>query len=243
MAEQKKIVMPSASFVVARSNPGNIIGCENALPWKLKTDLQRFRNLTSGHAVIMGRKTLESIGRPLPNRKNIVVSRSQPVATAGVDWVKSVEDAVFLADYYSICRNKDDFFVIGGDQIYRSFLDKNLYNRIYLTEVFSNDIKGDAYFHYEFDGRIWKTEEEIDFRKSDIDQYPFRFTTYAKKSKYVRYRPYADFLTEITSSSSWLIRQEERVRADAILDKWQQQHPVPGNLLDGQAPMQFKLAV
>ena len=71
-----KFYMPPVCFIVARSLGGSVIGCEGRLPWKLKTDLARFRSLTSRHAVIMGRKTYDSIGKPLPNRLNVVVSRS-----------------------------------------------------------------------------------------------------------------------------------------------------------------------
>jgi dihydrofolate reductase len=220
MAEQKKIIMPSASFIVARSYPDGVIGCENQLPWKLSSDLQRFRRLTEQHVVIMGRKTLESIGRPLPNRINIVVSRSEPISVNGVEWVSSLEDAVFLADFYSICRGKDNFFVIGGDQIYSSFLNRDMYNKIYLTEVFCGEIKGDAFFKYEFDLRKWKIEEEVDHRKSDKDEFPFRFITYARKSGTVRYRTRSELLTEHTFTERW------KQVAKSAVESWERTHQV-----------------
>lgn len=227
MAELKKILMPSASFVVARSYPDQVIGCDNQLPWKLRTDLRRFRKLTEDHVVIMGRKTLDSIGRPLPNRVNIVVTRSAPDPMPGVEFVKSLEDAVFLADFYSICRGRDNFFVIGGDQIYSSFLEKEMYNKIYLTEVFSGALKGDAFFRYEFDMRKWNVEEEIDYPKSEFDEFPFRFVTYSKRARFVRYRTKSEFMTDRLSTIAW------QQSAQNALKQWEQLHPVSEN--DGQS--------
>ncbi|MGI9464727.1 MAG: dihydrofolate reductase, partial [Aestuariivirgaceae bacterium] len=97
MARQKRVTMPSISFIVARSYPGNVIGCENELPWSLKTDLKNFRTITTGHVVVMGRKTLESIGKPLPNRTNVVLSREESKKSNGVYWAGNVEDALFIA--------------------------------------------------------------------------------------------------------------------------------------------------
>jgi dihydrofolate reductase len=221
MAEQKKVLMPSASFIVARSFPGNVIGCENKLPWRLRTDLKRFRDLTTGHAIIMGRKTLESIGKPLPNRTNIVISRTPPEEVKGVSWVKTVEDAVYLADFVSICQGKEEFFVIGGDQIYKTFQEKDLCNRVLLTEVYCGDIKGDAFFNYQFDLRSWNVDQEIDVRKSDDDEFPFRFVAYSRKSKTLRTRLRSEFFTDLEEAAAWKARYAE------VIDKWQAAHPLP----------------
>lgn len=195
--------MPSASFIVARSHPDHVIGCENKLPWKLKTDMKRFRNLTEGHVVIMGRKTLESIGHPLPNRKNIVLSKERRPSEENVEWVSTAEDAIFLADFHSICMGQDTFFVIGGGEIYKTFYDKDLYNRVYLTEVFHEFPNGDSFFPYPFDGRKWSTVEEQDFRASEVDEYPFRFVTLDKKSKTIRTRFLSDFMTGLGEHDAW----------------------------------------
>src|SRR5882724_3180559 len=122
--------MPSISFIVARSSPGNVIGYENKLPWHLKSDLKRFREITTGHVVIMGRATFESIGRPLPNRTNIVLSRNPALTNSGginfdegtqLTWTNTFEDALLTADIISICRQKSDIFVIGGEAMYKLF--------------------------------------------------------------------------------------------------------------------------
>jgi dihydrofolate reductase len=219
LAEPKKIIMPSASFIVARSNPGNVIGCENKLPWNLKTDMRRFRKLTEGHVVIMGRRTLESIGRPLPNRKNIVLSKGKHESIDGVEWVSSAEDAIFLADFHSICMGNENFFVIGGGEIYKTFYEKDLYSRLYLTEVFHDFPNGDSYFPYDFDGRRWATIEEVDFRASELDQYPFRFVTLEKRSKTIRTR----FLTDFMTNSGETKAQREQLRI--AFSKWEKDHP------------------
>src|SRR5688572_22376301 len=101
--------MPSATSVVARSWPDLVIGIENKLPWHLGTDLRHFRKRTEGHAVVMGRKTFESIGRPLPRRQNIVLSRTQIPDQKGVQWAPNVETALLIADVFSICNFKKQF--------------------------------------------------------------------------------------------------------------------------------------
>src|SRR4051812_25404518 len=103
-------VMPSISFVVARSWPQRIIGFENKLLWRLKTDMRFFRNTTQGHAVIMGRKTFESIGKPLPNRLNIVLSRDPGNNSDNLKWVSDRESALFFADCFSILNGKKEVF-------------------------------------------------------------------------------------------------------------------------------------
>lgn len=211
--------MPSVSFIVARSHPGHVIGCENKLPWHLKTDMKRFRELTLGHVVIMGRKTLESIGHALPNRKNIVLSKERRSSEDGVEWVSTAEDAMLLADLHSICMGQDTYFVIGGGEIYKTFYNKDLYNRVYLTEVFHDFPSGDSFFPYSFDKRKWSLVEELDFRASETDQYPFRFVTLDKRSKTVRTRFISDFMTGSEKSNAW--------RERAILEhaKWEKKQP------------------
>src|SRR6266852_4875040 len=119
------VPMPSLSFIVARSRPRNVIGCDNKLPWHLKSDLTRFKKITMGHVIIMGRKTFQSIGRVLPGRTNLVLSRHSPeveqrtiwsLNETNLLWSKSREEALFLADFISIAREKSDFFVIGGGE-------------------------------------------------------------------------------------------------------------------------------
>jgi dihydrofolate reductase len=194
---------PRITYIVARSSPGNVIGCDNELPWSLPTDMANFRRVTIGHAIIMGRRTLESIGKALPKRKNIVLSRDlDPTKYKGVTVVSTIADAIWEADIYSILNGKKEFFVIGGDQIYKLF--EPFCQKIILTEVYSKEIVGDAFFETEFDRREWKIIEELDFVSGDRDengvirnnQYPFRISTYERRDAHARTLPLRDFLTQ-----------------------------------------------
>lgn len=124
------------SIIVAVAK-NNVIGKDNKLPWHLPEDLKHFKELTSGHTVIMGRKTFESIGRPLPNRKNIVISRNENFKANDMEVVHSIEQALDLT------KNEDEVFIIGGAEIYKQAL--LLVNKIYLTRI-NKDYEGDAYF-------------------------------------------------------------------------------------------------
>lgn len=194
--------LPRITYIVARSYPENIIGCENRLPWSLPTDLSNFRKVTSGHAIIMGRRTLESIGRALPKRKNIVLSRSSSDVPDGVVVVNTIEDALWEADVYTILNSKKEFFVIGGDQIYKLFED--FCQKIILTEVFSDKIVGDSHFNMKFDKREWANRSEVDYSAGDRvengvvkhNQYPFRITTYERRDAIARTLSVRDFLTK-----------------------------------------------
>src|SRR4051812_25735768 len=119
--------MEPLALVVAVANNG-VIGKDGALPWRIPEDLRHFKRVTVGHAIIMGRKTWESIGRPLPDRRNLVVSRQRGLTLAGAEVVESVEAAVALAH-----ENDPEPRVIGGSEIYRLTLP--LATRIFLTEV------------------------------------------------------------------------------------------------------------
>jgi dihydrofolate reductase len=178
------IKMPSATSVVARSWPDQIIGIENRLPWHLGTDLCHFRERTEGHAIVMGRKTYESIGRPLPKRENIVLSRTPVEEKRGLRWARNPETALLLADTYSICNFKKQFFVIGGEAIYGEF--RKYINKVYLTEVFAR-INGDAKFDWEFPRDQWRYYKEREFPKSAMDDYPFRITTLVRLKPEHRY--------------------------------------------------------
>lgn len=134
--------MPRLAIIAAVAENG-CIGINNQLPWYLPEDLKYFRRLTTGGVVIMGRKTYESIGKPLPNRTNIVISRKAGYHPEGIKVVSSLEDALDLAAQVSEINGIDDVFVIGGAQIYALALP--LANRLYLTEV-QKTVEGDAFF-------------------------------------------------------------------------------------------------
>jgi dihydrofolate reductase len=124
------------SLVVAAAR-NNVIGKGNALPWDLPNDLKHFREVTSGHTVIMGRKTFESIGRPLPKRRNIVITRQEDYKPEGVEVVGSLEAAI------TAVPTGEEAFVIGGGEIFKQALP--LADRVYLTRV-EADVEGDAFF-------------------------------------------------------------------------------------------------
>jgi dihydrofolate reductase len=127
---------PKLSIIVAKAN-NNVIGKDNALPWRLPEDLAFFKRTTTGHPVVMGRKTFESIGRPLPNRRNIVVTRNPAWMAAGV------EAAASLALALDLCAGQPEVFVIGGAQLYVEALARA--DRLIVTEI-QRDYEGDAFF-------------------------------------------------------------------------------------------------
>ena len=133
------------SLVVAAAT-NNVIGSEGGLPWHLPDDLRHFKRLTTGKPVIMGRRTFESIGRPLPDRRNIVMTRRADYSAQGCDVVSSVDEALELV------RGADEVMIIGGGLVYRDFLPHA--DRIYLTRV-QADVEGDTYFP-EIDESGWQ---------------------------------------------------------------------------------------
>jgi dihydrofolate reductase len=209
------LTLPSISYVVARSLPGFVIGNENRLPWNLHSDLKRFKEITVGHAMIMGRKTHLSIGRPLPNRTNIVLSRSadrniendfwQKLETSLV-WAGDLPSALYFADVISIARGQKDIFVIGGAEMYRMF--NKLFNKIFLTEVLTRkQIPGDATFEFKLDGRQWDTLEDQNFPAGPRDEYPSRFRVLSRKRKWVRYVEVNEFYSDAVTRKNWVARQ------------------------------------
>ena len=156
--------------LIAAAAENDVIGAHGALPWKLPADLKRFRALTSGHAVIMGRKTYESIGRPLPKRRNIVVTHQADFAPAGCEVVHSLGDALALV------AGEADVFVIGGGEIYRQALP--LAHRIHLTRVHAA-VEGDTSFPA-LDALEWREVARDDHAADGENQYAYTFLTYEK---------------------------------------------------------------
>lgn len=145
------------------------IGINNTLPWHLPEDLAHFKKMTSGHPIIMGRNTFESIGRPLPNRRNIVVTRNTAWQHDGVETVNSLEDAQSLI-------NGTDAFIIGGAQIYQQAL--TLADRLIVTEI-QDRFDCDAFFP-EIDSATW-VETARELHTSATKQVHYAFVTYEKK--------------------------------------------------------------
>lgn len=130
------------SLVVAAAENG-VIGRNNELPWHLPKDLGYFKQVTTGKVVLMGRKTFESIGRPLPNRTNIVVTRQPAFVAEGTIIVQSLQQGLATANEIAYSQGDDELMVIGGAQIYMESIAAA--NRLYLTRVHA-DVEGDAYF-------------------------------------------------------------------------------------------------
>lgn len=158
--------MTVISLIAALAENG-VIGQNNALPWRLPEDLKRFRRLTTGHAVIMGRRSYESIGRPLPDRANIVVTRDSAFRAPGCTVVRSVEEALEAA------AGDNEVFVIGGGQIYAQALARA--DRLYLTLVHA-DIGGDVFFP-RFDADDWREISRVYHTADERHAHAFSFVT------------------------------------------------------------------
>ena len=162
------------SHVVALSN-NNVIGVDNNLPWNLKTDLSHFKEYTTNKVIVMGRKTYESIGRPLPNRLNYVVSQTIN-HIAGAFVFDSIESAIKNARDYCKENGLDEVVIIGGGFLFRDTLP--ITNRLVLTKV-NCEIEGDV-FYPEIDLSDWVEKDSRDFLKDEDNDYDFRVSTYEK---------------------------------------------------------------
>ncbi|MEZ5047163.1 MAG: dihydrofolate reductase [Chitinophagaceae bacterium] len=149
------------------------IGKNNALPWHLSSDLKYFKKLTTGHSIVMGRKTFESIGRTLPNRENIILTRNKNFKPDGTLVFHSKQE---LLDYAKL---KSQLFIIGGETIYKQFLDTA--DTLYITKVETNIADADAFFP-SYDKSEWtlvSEEKHIKDEKNDAD---FSFLIYKKNN-------------------------------------------------------------
>lgn len=155
--------------IIAALGRNRAIGYQNQLPWRLPADLQRFKQLTMGHHMLMGRKTFESIGRPLPGRTSIIITRQPGYKAEGCLIVHSLEDAITLAK----SRGEQEAFVIGGADIYAQALP--LADRMYLTWV-EAEPEADAFFPT-FDESAWEIIEETTFAADEKHPYAMRFVT------------------------------------------------------------------
>ena len=163
------------SHVVAMSNNW-VIGVNNDLPWSLKDDLAHFKKYTTGKIIIMGRKTYESIGRPLPNRVNYVIS-STLKDIEGVSIFTSLEDAIEAAKIYNLDQDiANEIAIIGGGYLFRDSI--HSFNKLVLTRV-DCSIDGDVYYP-EIDFNNWELISSDEFLKNEDNQYDFAVETYKK---------------------------------------------------------------
>lgn len=158
------------TFVVAAA-ANNAIGKDNKLLWNLPTDLKHFKTITSGHTIIMGRKTFDSMAKPLPNRRNIIITRNPALRIAGAEVTQSLDEALAL------CNNEEEVFVIGGAQIYKDALERT--DRIYLTRVHKS-FDGDAYFP-DLDPEKWLEVAREDHQADEKNSIDFSFITLESK--------------------------------------------------------------
>jgi len=163
--------------LIAAFAQNRVVGINNTLPWHLPEDLKYFKRTTSGKAIIMGRKTYDSIGRPLPNRTNIVISRNRDFQADGVRVVASLEAAIELAKEVNYINDVQEVMVIGGASIYEAALP--IADRLYLTHVHA-EIEGDAYFP-EVNFKQWLEVSREDYQASDKNPYDYSFVVYDKK--------------------------------------------------------------
>ena len=164
---------PRLSLIVAVAD-NDVIGVRNGLPWRLPEDLKRFKALTMGKPIIMGRKTFESIGKPLPGRRNIVISRQTGLQLPGVGVASSLQDALQQAAQ----SQTTEVFVIGGAEIYAQAL--SMAQRVYLTQVHAT-LVGDAHFP-KLAPQQWREVAREDYAADERHAHAYSFVTLEKES-------------------------------------------------------------
>jgi dihydrofolate reductase len=160
----------TVSIVVAIAE-NNAIGKNNELLWYLPTDLKHFKQITNGHPIIMGRKTFDSIGKPLPNRRNIVITRS-----AGLE-IPGAEVCHTLAEAIALCKAEKEVFIVGGAEIYRQAINNT--DKIYLTRVHAQ-YEADAFFP-EIDQKEWKEVDTEAHQPDEKNNVAYTFSTLLRK--------------------------------------------------------------
>lgn len=160
-------------LLIAAVAKNGVIGKENDLVWKIPTDFKRFKTLTSNHYILMGRKTFESLGKPLPNRTHLVITRNPNYQVPEGHFVfKSVEDAFIFCKKIGI----DKLYVIGGGEIYKQTI--SLADELVITEVDASP-EGDTFFPI-IDPSIWKVVSREDHPADEKNQFPFSFVDYER---------------------------------------------------------------
>lgn len=166
------------SMVVAVTR-NNVIGRDGGLPWRLSTDLKRFKALTLGKPVVMGRVCYDSIGKPLPGRPNIVITRNPDFSPEGVIVAHSLEEGLATAETEAVALGVDEICVIGGGVIYREAMDRATI--LHVTHI-ETEIDGDTYFPA-IDPKLWDAGPAEQIPAGEKDEYPTRFVTYRRKAR------------------------------------------------------------
>lgn len=162
--------MKIISLIVAMDK-NNLIGSNNELPWHLPADLAFFKRTTMGKPIVMGRKTFESIGKPLPGRRNIVVTRDPDFSAAGCDVVNSIDAAIAL------CRDDEEIMLIGGASLYQQSLE--LATNMYITRI-DHEFEGDTWFP-EYQKSEWKVENREDFEADRSNPHAYSLTKFVRE--------------------------------------------------------------
>jgi dihydrofolate reductase len=158
--------------VIAAIAKNYALGKDNDLIWHLPADLKRFKKVTTGHYIVMGRNTYESIGRPLPNRTTIIITRNKNYFKEGCLIANSLEEAIEIA------KEEAQVFIIGGAQIYKETIAKDLAEQLDITLV-HNEFEADVYFP-EIDTKIWKEVAREDFKADEKNEHDYSFISYQK---------------------------------------------------------------
>ena len=161
--------------IMAAVAGNGVIGKDNDLAWHLPADLRHFKRTTTGHYIIMGRKTFESLGKPLPNRTNIIVTRNPDYRQEGAIVAHSLQAALDLAER----GDQEKVFILGGGEIYRQAM--SLADYMYITEVHA-EFEGDTFFP-EIDMSVWKEVRREDHPADEKNAYAYSFVEYAKREK------------------------------------------------------------
>ena len=171
MNEQREEMRKGRVAIIVAMACNRTIGLNNRLPWHIPADLKRFKSLTMGHHLIMGRKTFDSIGKLLPGRTTVVVTRNPVLKIEGCIMAYSLEDAI------SACAGDDEIFIVGGAELYA--LAMPLVDTIYLTEI-RQDVAGDAHFP-EFDKKQWQELAREQCSQETPQALEYHFVTYGRK--------------------------------------------------------------
>lgn len=148
------------------------IGIDNTMPWRIPEDLKHFKALTMGHHMIMGRKTFDSIGKPLPGRTTVVVTRAPNLKIEGCIMAHSLEEAI------AVCAGDDKVFIVGGAELYQQALP--LVDTLYITEI-QQEVEGDAYFP-EFDKGAWQAVSREQRSQTEPEALEYHFAVYQRRT-------------------------------------------------------------
>ena len=159
--------------VIAAIAKNNELGKDNDLIWYLSADLKRFKKVTTGHHILMGRKTFESIGKPLPNRTTVIITRNDNYFVDGCLIANSLEAAIELA------KNDSEVYIIGGAQIYQQALNSKLVDKLDITHVHET-FEADVFFPI-IDTNVWQEISREDFKADDKNKYDYSFVSYIRK--------------------------------------------------------------